>query len=115
MDTRSERKKAIQAYKESATVGGIYRFANPARGWQSPLAATPNLKGQENHLVFAQKTGSCTDSMLAKKWKEYGAEGFVFEVVETLEQKPEQTTAEFREELAALLELWQEKEANGEK
>ena len=38
-----------------------------------------------------------------------GPEAFRFEALEELTPRPDQTPAEYREELATLLELWQER------
>lgn len=110
MPSHEERKKAIQAYKEKEEVGGLIRYVNRANNWESPLTAIPNLQGAENHLAFSKKTNSCPNTMLKAKWAEYGPDGFELVVVEKLAKKPEHTTKEFREELADLLALWEEKE-----
>lgn len=110
MPSHEEKKKAIQAYKDREEVGGLYRIAHPAKGWQSALAATPNLAGMRNRLEFAKKTNTRFDKLLEGVWEEYGPEGFEFVEVERLAKKPETSTADFREELAELLALWQEKE-----
>lgn len=105
MSSREERKKAIQAYKERKEVGGIYRLVNTQTNWQSPLLATPNLRGLESRLQFAKKTNTCVDPSLQSQWAAYGPDAFALVEVEQLEKKPEQTPQAFREELAELLAL----------
>ena len=105
---KEDRKKALKAFKEREEVGGLYRIRNTQTGWESPLCATPNLGGMRNRLQFAQKTNTNFDTMLKSQWEVYGPHAFSFVVVEELVKKPEQTTAEFREELAALLALHEE-------
>jgi hypothetical protein len=46
---------------------------------------------------------------LQKDWNEYGGSVFDFEILETLEKKPEETDREFSDNLGILRELWQEK------
>lgn len=111
MESKEARKKAIKAYKEAETVGGIYRLINPAHDWVGPLSATPNLKGMQSKMQFAQKTRTCFENSLRKTWEAYNGEGFEIVILEELEKKPEHTTQEFREDLGELLLLWQEKEA----
>lgn len=110
MPNHDERKKAIQAYKERKEVGGLYRIINTQTGWKSELAATVNMQGSKNRLEFSKKTNACFDKLMEAEWKQCGPEAFEFVEVEILEKKPEQSTVEFREELADLLTLWQEKE-----
>lgn len=106
MPEQDARRRAKQAYKEQASRGGLYRIKNTATGWESVLLATVNLAGQKNKLHFAQKTGTVFTGIPEEAWKSQPCEAFAFVEVEALEQKPDQTVKEFREDLAALLELW---------
>jgi hypothetical protein len=46
---------------------------------------------------------------MLKDWKTFGKEAFSFEVLEELEKKESQSDREFKEDLATLLEIWNEK------
>ena len=46
---------------------------------------------------------------LQKDWSRFGGKAFVFEVIEELTQKEDQTPEEFKADLEALGELWAEK------
>ncbi|MDL2234836.1 GIY-YIG nuclease family protein [Christensenellaceae bacterium OttesenSCG-928-L17] len=105
----NERKAAARAYKEQATVGGLYRIHNTKTGWKSAILATPNMQGQRNKLAFSKKTNAVFDPSFQAQWTQYGADAFELEELELLKQKPDQSTKEFREDLAALLELWEQK------
>lgn len=117
MDQKQDRRAAIRAYKEMEDIGGIFRFVNTKTGWKSAPQATPNLKGQKSRLEFAKSniaqalpTDPFMEKDLQAQWKEYGGECFEIEVLETLKRQPEQSTKEFREDLAELLSLYQGKE-----
>lgn len=110
MNTNEARKKALRAYKEREEVGGLYRIIHTPTGWQTPIAATPNLEGMKNRLAFAKKTNTRFDESLKGVWEAEGPDGFALVEVERLAKKPEMTTSEFREELADLLALWMENE-----
>ncbi len=45
-------------------------------------------------------------------WKESGASGFSFEVIEEIERNETQTDREFSDDVNTLLELWLEKNQN---
>ena len=60
----------------------------------------------QNRFQFAVTTGSTVHPKLQKDWKELGAKVFTLEVLEELEQKPEQSQAEFLDDLKTLEQLW---------
>ncbi len=106
----SKRKGLRDAYKAQAMVGGVYRITcgGNRRSW---LKATKNIAGQQNKFAFALAVPSCPEPGMRSEWLQYGPGSFSFTVLETLAQKETQTEAEFADDLALLLALWQEKEA----
>ena len=90
--------------------GGVVQLPNPGTG-RILLRRTTDLRGSQNRFQFAQMTGSCTDYALQAEWGRDG-KAFVFEVLEELVQKETQTEAEFKADVEALFELWQEKLAD---
>ena len=54
-------------------------------------------------------SGSCLDYRLNKDWTAFGGEAFIFEMLEALEKKQEQTRDEFIDDLKMLEQLWSEK------
>lgn len=116
MANKPDRRAMIRAYKEMDDIGGVYRYINTQTGWKSAPQATPNLKGQKSKLEFAKvmnigqdASDPFMDRELRDQYREYGCESIELEILETLKRQPEQTTKEFREDLAQLLSLWQEK------
>lgn len=111
MPTPLDRKKAKQAYKEQDTIGGIYRIHNRIAGTSTPYMATTNLYGKRNGLQFAKNMNTAFLPQLSEDWQKYGGDAFEFEEIEQLKKNPDQTLAEFRKDLAALLEMHQAAEA----
>jgi len=95
-------------YKERKVTGGIYAIKNSVTG-KLLLLSTCDLQGSQNRFLFSQKTGSCINIKLQDDYSKYGADAFVFEVLEDLEKKETQTAKEFTEDMKILLELWTEK------
>ena len=107
---RQQRREAAAAYKARRMQGGVFQIRNTANS-RILLRHTTDLRGSRNRFQFAQMTGSCVDYALQADWGRDGR-AFVFEVLETLTQKETQSEAEFKADLDALFELWQEKLAD---
>lgn len=90
--------------------GGVFQIRNTGTG-RHPAALHDRPARRQNRFQFAQMTGSCTDYALQAEWGRDG-KAFVFEVLEELTQKETQTEAEFKADIDALFELWQEKLAD---
>lgn len=105
-----DRKAAIRAYKERPVTGGVYRIRDEKSG-ECWYFAEVDLPASRNRFEFCRTTGLCTQSVLRKAWERDGAEAFSFEICETIEKKPEQSLKEFKEDLALLLQMVQEREA----
>jgi hypothetical protein len=107
MEKQSKKEKMAE-YKERKVTGGIYAIKNSVTG-KLLLLSTCDLQGSQNRFLFSQKTGSCINIKLQDDYSKYGADAFVFEVLEDLEKKETQTAKEFTEDMKILLELWTEK------
>lgn len=105
---KQNKKEMIQQYKKQTAVGGVYSLTNTATG-RKHVFSCPDLRGMENRFAFMKLTNSCVQLSLQEEWRQYGAQAFRFEVLETLEQKEAQTAKEFREDLQTLESLWLEK------
>ncbi len=104
----ADRKALTAAYKQRARQGGVYRILHIPSG-RYALQATADLKAAENRFIFSRHTAACALGVLRDDWLADGPEAFRFEALEELVSRPEQTPAEYQEELATLLELWREK------
>jgi hypothetical protein len=101
----NRRKEIINAYKERELRGGVYTITNTVSG-KYLIGHAANLKSVQNRFQFAITTGSPVHPKLQKDWNELGAKAFVLGVLEELEQKPEQSQAEFMDDLKTLEQLW---------
>ena len=109
---KQNKKEKMAEYKERKVTGGIYTIQNSITG-KLLLLSTCDLQGSKNRFIFSQKTGSCINIKLQDDYNEYGANAFVFDVLEDLEKKETQTAREFTEDMKILLELWTEKLKDG--
>jgi hypothetical protein len=101
----NRRKEITNAYKNRKLCGGVYIITNTLNG-KYLIDHVANLQSAQNRFQFAVTTGSTVHPRLQKDWKELGAQAFAFEVLEELEQKPEQSQAAFMDDLKTLEQLW---------
>ncbi|NLW55840.1 MAG: GIY-YIG nuclease family protein [Firmicutes bacterium] len=106
-----DRKKELkQQYKMMKPAMGIFmiraKFSNKCY-----LEATPNLKGAINSGKFKHGAGIQVNRELQKDWHKYGENGFIIEILETLEYDRDEAKTDYTEELELLQMLWEEKMA----
>ena len=102
------RKTLTNEYKQGKIIGGIYRVTNTRNGMYL-LDHAANLQSKQNSFNFMVSSGSCLDYRLKKDLEEFGGKAFIFEILEALEKKQEQTQDEFIDDLKMLEQLWSEK------
>lgn len=107
-NTSNRRKELQNEYKERKTTGGVIKITNTVTG-RYYLSGEINAGRYKNRFEFAQATGSCVLTKLQNEWNTYGGKAFVFEILEEIDMKEDQTTKEFKEELEVLEDLWAEK------
>lgn len=100
----NRKKEIIKEYKERKLQGGVYKITNTVNG-KYLINHSANLNSVKNQFQFAVKTGSTVDPRLRKDWEECGAQAFSLEILEELEQRPEQSQAEFMDELKTLEQM----------
>ena len=103
MDRKEELKRQ---YKETKTEAGVYQIRN-TKNEKVFIESTMNLK-TINGRRFGLETGTHQNKLLQNELKEFGAEVFVFEVLEILEI-PEEGYFDAKDALKKLKEKWLEK------
>ncbi len=101
----NRRKEIAREYKERKLLGGVYKITNTLNE-KYLINHVANIKSVQNQFQFAVTTGSAVDPRLRKDWDELGAQAFKLEVLEELEQRPDQNQAQFMDELKTLEQLW---------
>jgi hypothetical protein len=105
MDTREKRKSLQRAYKEADEMGCVSLYENHVNG-KYLIIGEPNRHGAESRFQFSKSIGSCAHMLLTEDWKIYGPDAFTLTILDTLKKDPEQTLKEFKEELAALADMY---------
>lgn len=105
---KDKRKELAAAYKEKRSLGGVVAIICATTG-KRLLMSGADIRGLENRFRFSAATGSCVSPRIQADWDRFGAGTFSFEVLETLEQGPDQDAAAFRKDIKELEELWREK------
>src|SRR5271156_4489672 len=84
---RIDRRAAIAAYKERKSVAGIYaiRCAPSGEVW---VGQTLDLDKVWNRIGFTLRGGASPHRALQAAWNAHGAEAFLFEALERLEDEP---------------------------
>jgi hypothetical protein len=101
MNTRREISKQ---YKERKLHGGVYTITNTVNG-KHLIDHAADLTSLRNRFQFSVTVGSAVHPKLRKDWDELGAKAFRLDVLEELEQGPDQSRADFMEDLKTLEQL----------
>ncbi len=83
---KADRKAAIAEWRERKGRAGVFAFRCPAESlaW---VGASPTLGSMEARLRFSLRTGDRTRPEMAAAYARHGDAGFVFEVLEELDEK----------------------------
>jgi hypothetical protein len=103
-----DKKEALQRYKERKMIGGICAVRNTKTD-KRLIFAENDLEAGRNRFEFTRKSGICASFKLQRDWHAQGAEAFVFEVMEVLEKKEDQSVEDFNAELKMLEEMIRER------
>ncbi|HUL45142.1 MAG TPA: GIY-YIG nuclease family protein [Bacteroidota bacterium] len=101
------RKDAIREYKERKKPAGIFQIRNIANG-KIYLGSSLNLEGPLNSHKFMLTIGRHRNAALQGDWNLYGADKFVFEVLEVVKVKDD-PNFNLEDELTLLEQIWIEK------
>ena len=94
-------------YKERAKPAGVFQVKNIANG-KVLLGSSLNLEGPLNGHKFMLTMGNHRNPALQKEWNEYGADKFVFEILEVVKVKDD-PNFNISDELTLLEQIWYEK------
>ena len=98
------KKELIQEYKEQPKRAGVFMVKNTANG-KILLGSSLNLEGPLNSHKFMLSIGSHRNKALQQDWNEYGAEKFVFEILDVVKVK-EDPSFNVSDELTLLEQIW---------
>ena len=101
------RKDIIREYKERQKPAGVFQVKNTANG-KVLLGSSLNLEGPLNAHKFMLSTGRHDNKTLQKEWNEYGADKFVFEILEVVKVTIN-PNFNLDDELTLLEQIWLEK------
>jgi group I intron endonuclease len=101
------RKDIVTEYKERQKPAGVFHVKNTVNG-KVLLGSSLNLEGPLNLHKFMLSTGHHDNKTLQQEWNEYGADKFVFEILEVVKVT---TNPNFNldDELTLLEQIWLEK------
>lgn len=101
------RKDIIREYKERRPKAGVFMVKNTVNG-RILLGSSLNIEGPLNKHRFMLQIGSHRNAAMQRDWKEFGAEAFVFEILETVPPS-DKPGFDVDDELKLLEEIWIEK------
>jgi group I intron endonuclease len=104
MKSQSELKRE---YKERKKPAGVFQVKNTVNG-KVLLGSSLNLEGPLNSHRFMLQIGKHRNEILQKEWNEYGADKFVFEVLEEV-KATDDPHFNLLDELTLLEQIWIEK------
>ena len=99
-----DRREISKQYRDRKLRGGVYTITNTENG-KYLIGHAADLASVRNRFQFAVTTGATVDPRLREDWQAQGAGAFTLDVLEELEQRPDQSQAEFMDDLRALEEL----------
>jgi hypothetical protein len=97
----STRRDLTRAYKERTVRGGVYTITNTRTG-RYLLGYVADVASVRHRFQFAVRTGAAVDPRLRADWNAYGAAAFALAIIEELEKRPDQSQAQFLEDLRTL-------------
>ena len=101
------RKELNREYQERPKPAGIFQVKNTVNG-KVLLGSSLNLDGALNGHQFMLKIGSHRNKELLADWNEYGADKFVFEILEEVRVRDD-PNFNLGDELTLLEMIWLEK------
>lgn len=101
------RKELINNYKQQEVELGLIKIENKNTGY-AYIDICNNLYKPFEGIKFQLNLGRFKSKSLQKDWEKYGEESFIFEIIEKLKTKPEDTQKQKLENLKVLLDMYLE-------
>lgn len=102
-----DRKAAVRRYKETPRPAGVYRVLHKPSG-RVLVGASTDAPAMLRRIRVQLEMDCHPNRQLQHDWSTAGEPGFVFEVVDLLDE-PDSPTDDIARDLDALHELWREK------
>lgn len=104
-----DRKKELKEwYKNRKPDMGIFAVRSKVNN-KCYIQATHDLKGVINGAKVRLGSGMHPCRELQKEWNEFGEDNFVIEIPEKLEYDKDETKTDYKDDLALLQMIWEEK------
>lgn len=104
-----ERKKELkELYKQMKPEMGVFAVKCTVNN-KYYMESSPNLKGRINSTVFKLNAKIHPNKELQEDWNRYGEDRFNISIIDTLKYSEDETKTDYREDLALLKEVWEEK------
>lgn len=104
-----DRKKELKEwYKNMKPDMGIFMIRCKENN-KCYIQATHDLKGVINGAKVRLGSGMHPYRELQKEWNEFGEDNFVIEILEKLEHDKDETKTDYKDDLALLQMIWEEK------
>jgi group I intron endonuclease len=101
------RKDLKREYKERKKQSGVFQVKNTANG-KVLLGSSLNLEGPLNAHKFLLTIGRHRNDALQKEWDDFGADNFIFEILEVVKVKDD-PDFNVDDELTLIEQIWLEK------
>ncbi|WP_420239862.1 GIY-YIG nuclease family protein [Telmatobacter bradus] len=101
--SREFKKSAVDAFKRTKTIGGIFAIHSKTNATQW-IGKAPNLATIWNRITFEMRAGSCRSWTLQQAWTALGEDDFRLEVVEEIDA--EKLLFAFDRTMKERLEYW---------
>lgn len=111
MIVMDRKKELISQYKQMRPPMGIFIVRSQVND-KCYIEVTQNLRASINGTKFKLGAGNHINRELQKEWKEFGEDHFTIEILENLEYDKDESKTDYREDLAILKMIWEEKLAD---
>ena len=105
MDRKKELKELYKQMKPDMGIFTIYSKVNN----KCYIQSTQDFRGAINGAKVRLQGGMHPYRELQKEWNEYGENNFIIEILEKLEYDKDESKTDYKEDLALLHIIWEEK------